>query len=196
MVDMAQGPYPVGYEAAGAAFHPLVDTDRVGLKEPIDLLKGWPHQHLLPLSEIEHACTKTFKELAIPKTGLNYGPYAGPQRLRELIAQWLYEFYHPVSEIRPIPAERICVTGGASQNLACILQVFSDPYYTRNVWMVSPTYFLACRIFEDSGFAGKLRPVPEDEEGLDVEYLRKEIRESEENATFLEVDKELVQFYN
>ena len=48
--------------------------------------------------------------------------------------------------------------------------------------MVSPTYYLACRIFEDSGFHGRLRSVPEDEEGLDIEYLKKELRKSEERA--------------
>lgn len=48
--------------------------------------------------------------------------------------------------------------------------------------MVSPTYFLACRIFEDSGFKGRLRSVPEDEEGIDIEFLRREIKASEESA--------------
>lgn len=48
--------------------------------------------------------------------------------------------------------------------------------------MVSPTYFLACRIFEDSGFHGRLRSVPEDEEGVDVEYLRKALHQSEMKA--------------
>lgn len=48
--------------------------------------------------------------------------------------------------------------------------------------MVSPTYFLACRIFEDSGFHGRLRSVPEDEEGVDINYLRKALRQSEVKA--------------
>lgn len=48
--------------------------------------------------------------------------------------------------------------------------------------MVSPTYFLACRIFEDNGFAGKLRAVPEDEDGIDISFLRKEMQKSEERA--------------
>ena len=48
--------------------------------------------------------------------------------------------------------------------------------------MVSPTYFLGMRIFEDNGFHGRLRSVPEDEEGIDIEYLRKALRKSEEMA--------------
>lgn len=48
--------------------------------------------------------------------------------------------------------------------------------------MASPTYFLAARIFEDNGFAGRLRSVPEDKEGISVEYLRWELQKSEEKA--------------
>ena len=48
--------------------------------------------------------------------------------------------------------------------------------------MVSPTYFLACRIFEDSGFHGRLRSVPEDEEGVDTSYLKKALHQSELKA--------------
>lgn len=48
--------------------------------------------------------------------------------------------------------------------------------------MVSPTYFLAMRIFEDSGFHGRLRSVPEDEQGINIPYLRKAMHKSEEKA--------------
>lgn len=37
-------------------------------------------------------------------------------------------------------------------------------------------------IFEDAGFHDKMRAVPEDEEGIDLAYLRREIRKSEDNA--------------
>lgn len=48
--------------------------------------------------------------------------------------------------------------------------------------MVSPTYYNACRIFEDSGFHSRLRAVPEDEEGLDIEYLKQAMDKSEARA--------------
>ena len=108
------------------------------------------------------------------------GPDPGYQPLREEIADWLASFYG--LKDGGGDADRICVTGGASQNLACILQVFSDPVYTRNVWMVSPTYFHASRIFEDGGFHGRLRAVPEDEEGLDVGFLAEALARREEMA--------------
>jgi DNA-binding transcriptional MocR family regulator len=74
-------------------------------------------------------------------------------------------------------ADRICITGGASQNLACVLQVFSDPVKTR-VWMVAPSYFLACRIFGDSGL--EIRAVGEGSEGVDLGALERGLRETEE----------------
>lgn len=41
---------------------------------------------------------------------------------------------------------------------------------------------LVFRIFEDAGFGSKMRAVPEDEDGIEISYLRKEIEESEEKA--------------
>lgn len=49
--------------------------------------------------------------------------------------------------------------------------------------MVEPTYFLACTIFQDTGFAGRLRGVPENEHGIDIEFLRKELANFEYEAS-------------
>ena len=66
------------------------------------------------------------------------------------------------------------MTGGASQALACILQVFTDPVATKSVWFVEPAYMLAFRIFEDAGLERKkFRGVEEDEGGIDVGELRR-----------------------
>jgi DNA-binding transcriptional MocR family regulator len=48
--------------------------------------------------------------------------------------------------------------------------------------MVSPTYYLACRIFDDAGFAGKLIGVPEDDEGVNLDFLECQLQESESRA--------------
>lgn len=148
-------------------------------KALINLLRGWPNPQLLPAAAINTASNTVLSDPDISTPALLYAPDPGYEPLRDRIAEWLTAFYSPK---QPIHAERICVTGGASQNLACILQVFSDPVYTRNVWMVAPTYFLACRIFVDSGFQGRLRAVPEDQEGIDLEFLSREIQRSEDAA--------------
>jgi DNA-binding transcriptional MocR family regulator len=148
-------------------------------KVVINLLRGWPCPSLLPPEALKAAAGTVLSDRIVAVPTLQYGPDEGYQPLREEVARWLTAFYQPRDAIKP---DRICITGGASQNLACILQTFTDPLYTRNAWMVAPTYYLACRIFEDSGFAGKLRSIPEDEEGIDLESLSKKIARSEQEA--------------
>lgn len=43
--------------------------------------------------------------------------------------------------------------------------------------MIEPTYFLACPIFEDGGFRGRLRGIPEGEgeDCVDLEFLLDEL---------------------
>ena len=145
----------------------------------INLLLGWPSPSLLPISSFRAAANAALSKPGIAEPALLYGPDGGYGPLREALALWLSSYYRPKVPVGP---QHLCVTGGASQNLACILQVYTDPLFTRNVWMVSPTYYLACRIFEDSGFGGKLRSVPEDAEGIDINYLREAISRSENEA--------------
>jgi DNA-binding transcriptional MocR family regulator len=119
------------------------------------------------------------KNQTIAYPAMCYGPDEGDPQLRRNVASWLTSFYQPADAIS---AERICISGGASQNLACLLQVYTDPVFTRNVWVVAPAYMLSFRMFEDAGFHQKLRAIPEDDQGIDIEYLRQEIRKSEDKA--------------
>ncbi|EEH34310.1 aminotransferase [Paracoccidioides lutzii Pb01] len=145
----------------------------------INLFRGWPNPSLHPLPALTTATSTILSNPLLSAPALSYGPNEGDASLRAEIARWLSEFYTPPS---PVTASRICITGGASQNLACLLQVFSDPLYTRNVWLVVPTYYLACRIFDDAGFSGKLKGVSEDAEGVDVEELERGLESSEGRA--------------
>ena len=154
-------------------------TRKVGRRRPIDLFKGWPNTDLHPPRHLDQAADQILSHPDVSGPVLCYGPDEGYPPLRQAVARWLTSFYARREAISP---DRICISGGASQNLACILQTFTDPVYTRNVWMVAPTYYLACRIFADSGFDGRMKAVPEDEEGIDIAYLRQSIRESEERA--------------
>ncbi|CAG8954800.1 hypothetical protein HYFRA_00004725 [Hymenoscyphus fraxineus] len=160
--------------------------EKVPMKE-INLLRGWPHPSLLPVDAISRASVRATGDTEVVIPGLCYGPDAGFGPLRGEVGRWLGEFYDgdergqgdmngnggvEGGEGEGDRSERICITGGASQNLACVLQVFSDPGVTR-VWMVVPTYFLAMRIFEDSGLVPSA--VPEGKEGVDLGYFEREL---------------------
>ncbi|KAK4631913.1 hypothetical protein CLAFUW4_03544 [Fulvia fulva] len=150
------------------------------IKPAINLLRGWPSSSLLPVELIKEAANAVLSDTSVAYDGLWYGPDPGYEPARVAIASWLTSFYKPTASIS---AGRICINGGASQSLACLLSVYTDPEYTRNVWFVSPAYMLAFRVFEDAGFHGdKQRAVPEDEEGIDLEYLRRELEQSEAKA--------------
>ncbi|KAL4941387.1 pyridoxal phosphate-dependent transferase [Aspergillus oleicola] len=167
----------------------------------IDLQKGWPSPRLLPSQALQEAATATLSDIGRATDSMLYGPSIGDPALRRGVSAWLSELYTlrsqtvqlpllqndhdestPASSAKPTPisADRICITNGASQNLASIMEAFTDPIYTLRIWMVEPTYFHACTIFEDAGFQGRLVGVPEDEEGLDVEFLRSQMALVEE----------------
>ncbi|KAK9367109.1 pyridoxal phosphate-dependent transferase [Lipomyces kononenkoae] len=133
----------------------------------IDLFTGWPSPKLLPASRLLEASQRVLSDPDVAASALQYGPDPGCAALREAIAEWINDFY---SAPWTMPS-RICISGGASQSLACILQVYTDPTYTKNIFMIAPTYHLACKVFEDNGFAGRLKAVPEDEQGIDIDYL-------------------------
>lgn len=143
----------------------------------IDLLSGWPAQSLFPTNELSSAAVAVLKSPETYRAGLNYGDDEGYLPLRQNLSGYLANFYTPG---RKASVDRLCVTGGASQNLACILQVFTDPLVTRTVWIIEPSYYLAFRIFEDAGFHGdKLRGVPADEGGVDLGFLETAMKQVE-----------------
>lgn len=142
--------------------------------KPINFLRGWPAPSLLPAAALKKASAAVLSDPSIFVPALQYGPDPGYQPLRENLAKWLSRFYGTRES-----ADRIAITGGASQSVACVLQSYTDPSYTRAVWMVTPCYFLACPIFRDAGFDGRLRAVPEDAQGIDLGYLDREIEKLE-----------------
>lgn len=146
---------------------------------PINLSSGFPAPSLNPIKQLNQATNTVFSTPDIWHDGMIYGPDAGYDPLRRNIARWLARFYYGGDKTQ-IDAERICITGGASQNLACLLQVFTDPVFTRNMFIVEPGYFLSFRVFEDAGFHGRLRGVPEDEEGIDLAFLEEMLKRDEE----------------
>ena len=152
-------------------------------KKPINLHWGKPAPALLPTQELAVAAQAVFSDPAVSVAGLQYGDFTGYRPLREGLSSWLSDFYGSADD-----PDQICITGGASQGMAVILQVLTDPLATKAVWMVAPCFYMACRIFEDAGLTGKLRGVKEGDEGIiDLEYLEREmaIVDSQELTTLV-----------
>lgn len=137
-------------------------------RSQINLQRGWPSARLHPVQALEAASASLFRQDDAAEQFF-YGPGLGKPSLRELIANWLTDFYAPTAG--PVTAGRVGVTNGASNGLATVLQKFTDPKYTRAVWMVEPTYFLACPIFRDAGLAGRIKGAPEGSDGVDLNFL-------------------------
>lgn len=138
--------------------------------EDINLLRGWPSTTLFPSAAINNSATTILGDFAAASSALVYGPSLGSPAFRKSLAAWLStSYYENATSIDP---SRICVSGGASASLSTILSRYADPSYTQYIWMIEPTYHLACRIFQDGGFTGQLRGVPEDKEGVDLAFLR------------------------
>lgn len=108
----------------------MTTSEGASHQHQIDLFTGWPNPGLLPPKSIKNAANDMLSDAANISSVLRYGEDEGYIELRREIAKWLSIFYSPVQDIS---YKRICITGGASQNLACVLQTFTDPVYTRNV---------------------------------------------------------------
>lgn len=117
-------------------------------KAYITLVRGSPNPSLLPIDLIRRAANAVLSDPSVAHDGLLYGPDAGYEPCREAIAKWLTTVHQPS---RPIGTERILVSGGASQNLGNVMNVYSDSEYTRAVWIVVPAYMLVFRMPSHSG---------------------------------------------
>ncbi|KAJ5887947.1 aminotransferase [Penicillium taxi] len=147
----------------------------------INFKRGWPTPRIIPAQALNAAAAKVFGQEGI-ENDLEYGPGHGIQPLRENIANWLSQAYIPAAG--KINEDRILVTNGASNGLAMLLQKIADPVFTRAVWLIEPTYFLACPIFRDAGMGGRIRGVPETEDGVDLEFLAKALSEVDRDGHF------------
>ncbi|CAK3876341.1 Aminotransferase [Lecanosticta acicola] len=145
---------------------------------PLNLQLGWPTPRLTAREGLLQGAEEGLAEGSNMAPVLLYGPNKGHPPLCDSLASWLSAVYKPSAG--PSEASRICITNGASASLANITMKFADPTYTRRVFMVEPTYFLACPIFEDCGFQGKLRGIPEGlHDGIDLHFLRAKLEEAE-----------------
>jgi DNA-binding transcriptional MocR family regulator len=155
--------------------------------QPINFLWGKPAPSLLPIKQLAQASHQLLlNNAAAAVKNLEYGDALGLPELRKQIASLLNLFYQKSR----VDSTNICITAGASFALPTILNVLTDSAITKCIWVVSPCFYMACRMFEDVGFAGKIKAVPERGDGsVDVEALDQAMSEVEQvrNATSAQV---------
>ncbi|KAI1800426.1 PLP-dependent transferase [Daldinia bambusicola] len=158
----------------------------------IDLLVGRPSLNLQAADKLIAASRTILSQSEKSEPALTYGPDHGDDRIRRHIGAWLSQKYRPVSG--NITQDRIIITNGASGALSGILQKFTDPLYTRRIFLVEPTYFLAAQTFLDAGFGRKMRGIPEDDEGIHLEYLRRQLEEDSMSDDSSDIDMSATKF--
>jgi DNA-binding transcriptional MocR family regulator len=101
---------------------------------------------------------------------LQYGPTRGDGEFVESLATFLQAEYKD-----SVKREELMLTSGASQGLQMAATFFFNAGDT--VFIENPTYFLALEMFKDLRL--NLVPIPQDEEGMQVDLLEKALEERE-----------------
>jgi DNA-binding transcriptional MocR family regulator len=140
-----------------------------------------------PITQLAQASHQLLlNDAAAAVENLEYEDALGLPELRKQIASLLNLFYQKSR----VDLTNICITTGASFAIPTILNVLTDSAITKCIWVVSPCFYMACRMFEDVGFAGKIKAVPKRGDGsVDVEALDQAMGEVEQvrNATSAQV---------
>lgn len=154
------------------------------MTRPINFFKGHPTLSLLPREQLAGAYQKVivgndytdFETDAENRHPLQYGTDPGNLVIRESLSKWANSKFS-----RPgISPDSINLTGGASFGAANILTACTDPEVTKQVFLVSPTYFLINYAFIDAGFEGRMSAVTETPHGeyeIDLEGLQAKLEE-------------------
>lgn len=150
---------------------------------PIDFFVGHPTYRLLPRKEILDASTKVLvpekRDYDLDKQSrhpLTYGSDQGSLWVRESIADWTNRLFNLTADEK-IKASYINLTGGASYGvLNGLLQTtLAQTGYTRQGFIVTPTYYLINNCFIDAGFGGKITAIDENHGLLDLKYLEDQL---------------------
>ncbi|SGZ53117.1 CIC11C00000003139 [Sungouiella intermedia] len=150
----------------------------------INFFKGHPTLALLPNEDLAAAFRKVivdnrYHDYELSNTSrhpLQYGTDPGNLEIRTDLVRWSNSKFGRTND----SPDSVNLTGGASFGAANILTAISDPLVTKQVFLVSPTYFLINYAFIDAGFEGKMSAVRETPGGkyeIDLDGLESKLSE-------------------
>ncbi|WP_259065113.1 PLP-dependent aminotransferase family protein [Mucilaginibacter sp. X4EP1] len=124
---------------------------------------GLPDSRLIPLNELARAYRRLFQQKAKWRT-MGYNDEKGDISLREGIAKMLL-----ADRGVAVAAENICITRGSQMAIYLIAQTILSRGDV--IAVEDPGYLPAWEVFKNCG--AQIVPIPVDEDGISVTYLRK-----------------------
>ena len=128
---------------------------------PISFARGIPAPECLPVEELADCARAALERDG--RTILSYGSSAGYGPLRAWIA-----------ERHGVDAGRVVLTNGSLQGFVFLAAQFAG---SRRVLVEAPTYDRPLKILAAAG--AEVRGIPQDEDGLDVDALERELRDGD-----------------
>lgn len=170
------------------------EVKRVMANKEINFFKGHPSSRLLPREEIVRATaavlgpeTREYDNDPYNRHPLTYGSDEGALWVREQICEFLNDQvfrFDGGSPARTRP-EYLNLDNGASYGMLNILLQTTLPHngYTRQAFIITPTYFLINDCLTDAGFNGKLTAINEKgHDSIDFESLLAALDQHEASA--------------
>lgn len=148
----------------------------------INFFKGHPTESLLPNRAIVEATTslltnsRDYDYDPQNRHPLTYGADAGAVWVRDEVAKLSNRAFRPKIETQH---EFINLTAGSSYGIMNILTQTTLPHtnYTKQAFLITPTYFLINETFIDAGFGGKMTAIDEIPGGINFELLEAKLKE-------------------
>lgn len=173
----------------------------------INFFKGHPSFRLLPnkpiaeaTAELLGAQTRDYDDDTRNRHPLTYGSNEGALWVRDSICHFNNDetFRFPAGDKARSKPEFLNLNSGASYGVLTVLLQTTLPHtgYTRQAFVVTPTYFLINDCFIDAGFASKVTAIDEvGEDRINLAYLEQKL-EQFENESGHENDKDALKKIN
>ncbi|CCH41559.1 hypothetical protein BN7_1100 [Wickerhamomyces ciferrii] len=152
----------------------------------INFAKGHPTNSLFPNKTIVEATSslllndRDYDLDPANRHPLTYGADDGALWVREEVSNFVNRTIEPKFESK---AEYFNLTGGSSYGLMNILAQSTLPHtgYTKQAFLITPTYFLVNDTFIDAGFSGKMTGIDEKNGSIDFEQFESKLKQFDDD---------------
>jgi 2-aminoadipate transaminase len=134
--------------------------------ETISFAGGLPDNNLFPVEELKHAYEEVLRTEG--NLAFQYTSTCGDTKLRELVGENLFKKWN-----KTIPSDNIVLTEGSQQALDLLGKLFLDD---GDIALIEEPGYLGT-IQAWSMYSDKLIGIPQDEYGIDIDYLEEKLKE-------------------